>query len=82
MRSSQLEFDVCRKRDSKTLFSSSINPETNQCLLSSGGKRRIMCTLSSLDKFELKSFYFVNENFNTYNTNNLKYMGNNVGDSL
>ena len=41
-----------------------------------------MCTLSSRDKFELKSFYFVNENFNTYNTNNLKYMGNNIGDSL
>lgn len=47
--------------------------------MSSGGKRRIMCTLSSLDKFELKSFYFVNENFNTYITNNLKYMGNNIG---
>ena len=41
-----------------------------------------MRPLSSLDKFELKSFYFVNENFNIYNANTLKYMGNNIGDSL
>ena len=46
-----------------------------------------MCTLSSLDKFELKSFYFVNGNFNTFffapdNANDLKYIGKNIGDSL